>query len=403
MLVHNGCRASRQDLVPRARYDETHIPVKRYGPKRSHQSDFAWSGCVRGDGVIISSPGKVILFGEYAVLEGGPALVVAISRHAKCSVSENTQLIIDTNGFGTLKREKDGTIHGAALPFVRALLECHGQARGHFELNSAALSALDGVGDHAKLGLGGSAATTVALATAFKMLDSPSRQISSAERVSIFKRAQNVHRRVQGLGSGADIAASAFGGVFQYSWQEGLTKAAPDTANIKTDFGYSRILPLDVTWKHLHFVWTKQSAHTPTLVRSVFNFARSEPHKYAALIKHIDEASRQGIRAWNSEDPESLTSAINEGGKVLKALGRGVGVTLWTEAHERLSGLATTRGGALKPTGAGGGDLAWVHFTDQDALVDFKAAAQDEGFFTLTLDIDEEGVTQEAAADSGAQ
>ena len=36
--------------------------------------------------IAFTAPGKVVLWGEYAVLEGAPALVMAVNRLARCTV-----------------------------------------------------------------------------------------------------------------------------------------------------------------------------------------------------------------------------------------------------------------------------------------------------------------------------
>jgi len=36
--------------------------------------------------VTASTPGKLVLLGDYAVLEGAPALVMAVNRHAKVRI-----------------------------------------------------------------------------------------------------------------------------------------------------------------------------------------------------------------------------------------------------------------------------------------------------------------------------
>src|SRR5438067_1243374 len=106
---------------------------------------------------VTRAPGKAMLFGEYAVLEGAPALLAACPPSAPLHV------------------------------------------------DSSALTA-DGAGGR-KLGLGSSAAVTVAVF---------GEQRQDLSRIERWRTCRAAHDRAQGHpGSGADIAAALWGGILR--------------------------------------------------------------------------------------------------------------------------------------------------------------------------------------------
>src|SRR3954471_7989598 len=137
--------------------------------------------------MIASAPGKLILTGEYAVLDGAPAIVIAVDRRALA--------------------RRNATPHGSS-PFLLAVADEIAARRG--TADPAAHAALEISVDSTafyhrltKLGLGSSAAVTVA-ATALAL--------GTVNPEEVLPVALAAHARAQGprgaRGSGADIAAS---------------------------------------------------------------------------------------------------------------------------------------------------------------------------------------------------
>jgi len=119
--------------------------------------------------VKVIAPGKLVLTGAYAVLEGAPAIVIAVDRCAVADVASPED--VD----------------------VRALHDASGR----------------------KLGLGSSAASMVATegARAVARGEDPRDPLV---RASIFRAVRGAHAVSQGGGSGVDVAASVHGGVLGY-------------------------------------------------------------------------------------------------------------------------------------------------------------------------------------------
>ncbi|MEE2643631.1 MAG: hypothetical protein VYD19_01750 [Myxococcota bacterium] len=321
------------------------------------------------------APGKVILFGEYAVLRGGIALVAAVERQASCVRSCAAHCTIEGLGFGQCSWDGEAWI-GASLPFATAALDALGKPAAHFQINSEAFQ-LELGGQRLKLGLGSSAAVTVAL------IDAATRGSRSPD--ALFTLAQAAHFRAQGrLGSGADIAASAWGGLSLY-------QPAMQAGEAPRREGRPSLAPLLL-------VWMGQSADTRTLVSQVNAWAINEPReaarRFAALAEVAEEASMllQAGSLSERDSPlaqgsEMLAATVDRGAQALRALGEASGAPLWIKAHARLSSLCARFGAAMKPTGAGGGDLAWVYPRDPASTDLLREAIEEEGFPAFTLSV----------------
>src|SRR5215472_10009477 len=134
------------------------------------------------------APGKLLLTGAYAVLEGAPAIVTAVDRYAVADANQ-------TDEKPPLEvRAAFGEDHPAPRADVRALRDETGR----------------------KLGLGSSAAALVASLGARALARGEDLR-SPIVRALIFRAARAAHARAQGGGSGVDVAASVHGGMLRYS------------------------------------------------------------------------------------------------------------------------------------------------------------------------------------------
>lgn len=127
----------------------------------------------------VLAPGKLVVVGEYAVLDGGGAVVAAVDRGVRCVRTDADPLEIVTPGDDR---------------FVREALRGAPAARYTF-------SAWNPVDLPDKPGFGGSAAATVAAVVAAGLPPA---------------RAYAAHAAVQGGGSGVDVFAALSGGVRRF-------------------------------------------------------------------------------------------------------------------------------------------------------------------------------------------
>src|SRR5262245_28908348 len=146
--------------------------------------------------LIASAPGKLIITGEYAVLDGAPAIVVAVDRRA---IAQRNATPRGSSPFLLAVADEIAARRGASDPAARAALEISVDSTAFYDRMT-------------KLGLGSSAAVTVAaIALALRTDDQD----------LILEIALAAHARAQGprgaRGSGADIAASVYGGTIVFT------------------------------------------------------------------------------------------------------------------------------------------------------------------------------------------
>ena len=309
--------------------------------------------------IFASAPGKVVLWGEYAVLEGAPAAVLAVDRFAGCSLETSRTWQFSTAGFEAPVAEFDqlpaaAPADAAAVLPWQVLQECPGAPSTPV---SAAMHTDEFFHDGEKLGLGSSAALCVAVQAAFATL---------AGNRPDYRQALAAHRRLQaGRGSGIDIAASFFGGCLRF--QEGNAQPCPD--------------PLT----HRCFVWVGESAQTPRKL-DLFNV-------------YLDRGDRTALHALGDRSEnlfnDPSTEALDAYAGALKALDNAAGLGVYSPAHLAAERLARASGLAYKPCGAGGGDVGVAVADSPDPLPRFAASAEAHGFTILKLETAPHGVKVE--------
>lgn len=297
----------------------------------------------------VLAPGKVVLSGAYAVLEGAPGVVAAVDRYAVADTSQGPNFV---------------------TPEVRTALVAAGipEARAPW-VDAEALRA-----DGKKIGLGSSAALLVASLGAL--------QIAAGERDpaalpgQIYEAALRAHRQAQGGGSGIDVAASTFGGLLRVQ-RDG-----------------DRLLARAVTLPGGVYlaIWAAgEPASTSAFLAAIRALASREPELHARLMRAQFVASVAAADALDQGQGPSWISALDDQGEALFALGRAAGIPIVTEAVRRLQAEARKEGGVVIPSGAGGGDIALFAGQGQPSPVLLRCAA-DFGYQPLSLVIGARGV-----------
>jgi phosphomevalonate kinase len=86
---------------------------------------------------------------------------------------------------------------------------------------------------------------------------------------------------------------------------------------------------------------------------------------------------------------------VAAGGRAIGELGRAARAELVLDAHRQLAADAAGLGGAFKPTGAAGGDIALAAFADAGAAQKFRAHASQRGMPVLALSVEADGALVE--------
>lgn len=332
----------------------------------------------------LSAPGKLFLSGEYAVLWGGAARVLAAGPRAGCFVRAREDKTI--NVF-----LREGRLSGSATPsgvlwegappepfrFVARTLDlclrAHGRDCLGFEVGFAPSPEVKGK----KLGMGGSARSCV--------LASEAGRFALGARFDPLKLALLAHADAQGgKGSGADVAAIYAGGLVRYR-----RFSAPGVSLQREGLGaeLAESPPVDLFRVPLQnvqlgFAFTGKSASTQSLIGHVE--ARLSQKERESFVWASDDAGRALEEALAQDDFAAVRKAVAALEALLKQLG-----PLETEEARQVIALAASFGCAAKLSGAGGGDGCVLFAPHPEALRDVLAAIAARNFWTTVLTIEE--------------
>lgn len=383
--------------------------------------------------VTATAPGKIILMGEYAVLRGAPAVVLAVDRRARVRVrhrisgEQPPQSTVRAPDLGieaaAWHLSGHGTVRWAADPAVASRLGLvtsvlggltrhpAAGARGpeawpalEIDLDTAEFFAgaagrtpsppwhpSTGRGASApqpsggKLGLGSSAALTVALAAA------TAAAVGLAE--PSLDRLVAMHRGFQGgRGSGFDIAAARYGGVQVYTDPSG--GAAPGSGGAAGPSSRPVDLPPEVSWLA---VFSGRSGATAPLLAQVAAWGQQRPRERDRLFERMGQEAERGAAAAVAGSAADLLAALGRYGELMVELGRRIGVHIVGPEHTRLVELAGDVGVVYKGCGAGGGDLGVALGIEPSALGEFRRRAEGLGYLIPSVTLARDGLTMAVA------
>ncbi len=304
----------------------------------------------------ILAPGKLILMGEYAVLEGAPAVAIAVNRYVVVERGGST-----ASGLVALAREQAARRIGFAPP------------EQDFIADSSALR----YGSQ-KLGLGSSGA--VAAGAVASVFHQAGNDIEDSEaRKRMWDIAHEVHDSFQGTqGSGIDIAASLFGGRL-------VMRREPFSARPV----FSRWTPpRGVRWV---YVWTGREASTPHLLAAVRQYKAAEPLAYAKVVSDMKDIVERFLDDGSVRRTVML-ECLHRYASLMERLGQSAGVPIVDARTSWVLSRARASGGAAKPSGAGGGDFVVAAFPADRNLGPFHQEIREGGMQIVDLDVAARGV-----------
>ena len=287
-----------------------------------------------------SAPGKIVLSGEYAVLAGAPALVATVDRRVICRLAVRHAGGWRFTGQGVAY---DQTLPKAAV-FQAPAATIAGVARQAIAAD-AAPEHLHVVVDSSacylggqKLGIGGSAAMVVALATALGALRKEPPRL--AKLIAI-------HTALQGGGSGLDVAAAFTGGVIRYQNHRAVRVRLPSGL------------------KHLAVFCGEGTATAERL--ATFNAWRGSGTP-GPLRRLADAAA---AAAAGTDDAEVFVTRFGGYAVALADFDEDAKLGIFGRRHRRIGELAAGAGVRYKPCGAGGNDIGLALATSERAMMDF--------------------------------
>ncbi|RDS79436.1 hypothetical protein DWU98_17915 [Dyella monticola] len=344
-----------------------------------------------------SAPAKLVLLGDYAVLEGARALVLAVDRRAQvrlvsradraCHVHapdlgiDEARAIIGSDG--RLQWQCDDAIrtkltlvdhvwHGllgeGLAPVAGEGMDVHLDTSGFFHADGPT---------RAKLGLGSSAALTVALACAWATYAGHAE--ATADRTQWMRRLLRMHGAWQGgRGSGVDIAASVAGGLICYQ----LVGAAREPT-------YEQV---SMHGLHCLFVWSGQSVSTGDSLERLARWRESHAADYAAHMNELSAISTAAIDALRQQRMQSFIGLTNEYALGLQRFGAACGLEIYSPAQKQLANMASGTDVSYKPCGAGG-DFGVVFAPSAERLATFERAIVSAGMQVVPLGLDTHGLS----------
>lgn len=242
-----------------------------------------------------TAPGSCMLLGEYAVLFNEPALVCAIDRYITVTLTplHNSQVIINSD-LGHYQGDLHHLTIIPPLEFVLTAIQQSCVTKKGFILDITA--------DFSdQYGFGSSAAVTVA--TTAVLLHYHKKIFTPHE---LLLKARHVIQTVQGNGSGADVAASVFGGLISYQKD-----------------------PLFVEQIHfpqeIHLIYSGKKARTKDVIKSIIKAYDFNP-KLQELFKKYRKNHEIIVRAIQTGEWDIVGKQLALYQKVLSLLGANTAV-----------------------------------------------------------------------------
>ncbi len=310
--------------------------------------------------LVTSAPGKLFVTGEYAVLEGAPAILTAMPQRAKVSITPaacgTVTLVAGSVRVLPLQEALGNT---PILDSVLATLGAQQTAEfsdGHLAGKLSLLLDTGAFHRHGrKLGLGSSAALTVALVKALGGAPQPE---------ALIRLASEAHGLLQGgLGSGADIALSARGQDIIFRQHQAPTSVT---------------LPPDLA---MLYIWTGIAASSQAYLEQFADWRQTNPAAFRASIGELCASAGLAADRAGQGDPAGLLAAIEDYDAKLERLSRRSRLDFYNQTHLRLRKRVHSAGCIYKLSGAGGGDFGIALSTDKEPLDELARLLTREGIF----------------------
>jgi phosphomevalonate kinase len=321
------------------------------------------------------APGKLVVLGEYAVLSGAPALVMAIDRYAKARIEPSADRRIH---FEVRLGERTRVNVAAGEPTGYALVDgvLASTPAASVPPWTGSLDSADFYASGAKLGLGSSGAALCAWAGAWAAYArAQGARVPEPTAASLVE----AHRAFQhGAGSGLDVATSFTGGVIRYALDD---HSSPRIGSVR--------LPNGVGFAG---VFVGSSASTPDLVARYRAWEAAEPLAAGRLKDRLTGLAAAGCEAASGGDARAFLSAVADYGGALETLGAAMGAEIVTAKHRQIGRLGRGLDVVYKTSGAGGGDVGLALSLQPESLSEFRARVAELGFLVVELSVDQQGL-----------
>ena len=254
--------------------------------------------CAEGTSIYV--PGKIVLAGEYAVLDGAPSLVLAINRGVGCHILPGSGIETPTGDSRFVK------------PALEELAALHRYQ--FFDWNPVTEFGPK------KPGFGGSAAACVASCIA-----------AGKDPNDAF----GIHHQVQGSGSGIDVAASIHGGMLRYHNRE-----VQPVASVSPLIIWSGASAKTGPRVQQYLAWKDRDAFVKETTAIVNHFHDDPIHAFLALYRLLSDMAREAKLQYQTESIQQIVALVKQHGGAAKPSGAGGGdcvVALFPDEQSLLS------------------------------------------------------------------
>ncbi len=270
-----------------------------------------------------SAPGSLMLLGEYAVLYGKHALVCAVNKRITVTLTprQDERIEIQSSIHGHYATELSKLTIEKPFQFVLGALKQY-QPKLKRGCDIEIVSEFSD-----KVGLGSSAAVTVAtLAALITWLN------IRILPLDLVRQGRNVVRNVQGVGSGADIAASVYGGMVGYQAQPLSVEK------------FSVTHPLSALYAGFK---------TPTVdaIKQVQQYFSAHPDLLRQIHNGIGQCAMDGMQVLRKEDWTRLGEIMNIQQGMMESLG--VNMPILRDMVEDLRKQPSVLGAKISGSGLG--------------------------------------------------
>ena len=317
----------------------------------------------------VSIPGKIVISGEYAVLEGASSIVSTLNQRAKISIhkSDKKYNIFSTSALegifpfttdedcNIVWFDEDPGVFGSLLEHAFNILKPQLKEKFCISVDSSEFFKTTKDGILYKLGIGSSAAVSVGIAKALSQYSNI--QLSPEKALT---QANSIHQELQGnQGSGIDVVCSFV--------DQGIIECNKNS--VKNHTWSVLNWPNEL---YLKILTTGQCASTRRLVAN-YQRARNLYHKELKIIVDQFLKITQSLSiAWKSEDIDLIIDLLKDYDFHIKKLDKIGDIGIYTQVHTDIQNISSRHNVFYKPSGAGGGDIGLAFSSSLDALSDFS-------------------------------
>lgn len=272
----------------------------------------------------VTAPGKLLLFGEHAVVYNRPCLVTAVNQRLSVKVEKTD----DDNVMISSPQTKDTRFVDATLKYASEVL---GMKVSGFHISTE--SPFSGM-----FGFGSSSAVTVALLHALSVFSK-----TPLDTRTLFTHAYKIIYSVQGVGSGFDVAAACFGGTLYFV----------TGGRVIEPLAFKNGLPLIVGYSGM-------KSNTVEIIQQVAKKREQNFHTVERIFDAIEKVVNEAKESLTQSDWKTAGKLMNVNQEYLRDLG------VSSEKLETLISAARQAGAyGAKLSGAGGGDCMIALVSDE--------------------------------------